>query len=193
MSYRYIMYNSRRIRPFTKHIILTHLPNLIEDFYIDPSAVTHNNYFTAGILEEYFMRYLKKPQLPYHYYIDNIGDDWFSFKGLAEFQPSYYIEDLVQAGVLKYEYLNSMLIVISDDYSRFTVDKRMSEKLCHQVLTDLERRYNLTFDKIHYIDDCLSENWEENLKMSNLKYNYLPAKYFDFQQIKINLNKFKKN
>ena len=36
-----------------------------------------------------------------------------------------------------------MLIVISDDYSRFTVDKRMSEKLCHQVLTDLERRYKV--------------------------------------------------
>ena len=193
MSYQYIMYNSRRRRPFTKHIILTHLPNLIEDFYIEPTAVTHNSYFTVGILNEYFMRYLKKPQLPYHYYIDKIGDEWFNFKGLAEFQPSYFVEDLVQAGVIKYEYLNSMLIIISDDYSRYTVDDRMSEKLCHEVITDLMRRYDLSFDKIEYIDDCLTENWKENLKTSNLKYDYIPAKYFDFQKIKVNINKFKKN
>lgn len=193
MSYQYIMYNSRRVRPFTKHIILTQVGNLIEDHYISPDAITHNDFFTAGVIEEYCMRYLKKEQLPYHYYIDKIGDDWFNFKGLAEFQPSYFIEDLVQAGVIKYEYLDSIVIVLADDFTRYPVDNRMSEKLCHQVLSDLLRRYKLHFEQVHYIDDCLTDNWEENLKTSTLKYNYQLQKYFDFEKIKVNINKFKKN
>ena len=193
MGYQFIMRNSKRVRNITKHVILTHSVNLIENFYISPDTIVHNNFFTAGVMEDYFMRYLKKRVLPYHYYIDNIGDDWYVFKGACEFQPSYFLEDLVQAGVIKYEYLDSIVIVLSDDFSRYPVDNRMSEHLCDKVLSDIMRRYRMTWDKIVYIDDCLQENWKENLRNSTLQYNYKLGTYFDFQKIKVNINKFKKN
>ena len=193
MSYQYIMRNSKRVRYTTKHIILTHSLNLIENFYLAPDVITHNNFFTAGLMEDYFMRYLKKRTLPYHYYIDNIGEDWYVFKGACEFQPSYFIEDLVQAGVIKYEYLDSIVIVLSDDYTKYPIDNRMSEHLCDKVLSDIMKRYGLSWDAIIYIDDCLNDNWEENLKKSTLQYNYKKAFFFDFQKIKTNINKFKKS
>ena len=193
MSYQYIMRNSRRIRPFTKNIIITHAHNLIEDYYISPDAITHNNYFTAGVMEQYFMYSLKKPSLPYHYYVDNIAEDWYIFKGLREFQPSYFIEDLVSAGVMKYEYMNSILIVISDDYSRYNVDQRMSEQLMSKLITELFRKYKIHFDNLFYIDECLSDNWEENLKMSNLAYHYKKAPLFNKAMLKSDYNKFKVN
>ena len=69
----------------------------------------------------------------------------------------------------------------------------MSEHLCDKVLADIMRRYRMTWDKIVYIDDCLQENWQENLRNSTLQYNYKLGTYFDFQKIKVNINKFKKN
>ena len=190
MSYEYIIRNNRRIRPFTKSIIITHVSNLIENHFISPDAVTHNNFFTAGVMEQYFMRSLKKPMLPYHYYVDNIGEDWYIFKGLREMQPSYFIEDLISAGVIKYEYINSILIVISDDFSRYTVDSRMSEQMTSKLITELFRRHKLHYDKLFYIDECLTDNWEENLKTSNLLYKYKPGPYFDKTMIKMDINKF---
>jgi hypothetical protein len=191
LAYDYIMRNNRSVRPFTKNIILTHTINLIEDFYIEPDAITHNNFFTAGVMEQYFMHSLSKPLLPYHYYIDNIGEDWYVFKGMREFQPSYFIEDMVQAGVIKYEYLNSILIVLGDDFSRYTVNRRMSEQLASKLLTDLHKRYKLNFDKMLYIDECLNDNWEENLRMSRLKYHYKKGTFYDDAILRSDFNKFK--
>lgn len=191
MAYQYVIKNNKRIRRFTKHIIITHVRNLIENFYMPPDAISHNNYFTAGIMEQYFMHSLKKEMLPYHFYIDNIGDDWYVFKGLREMQPSYFIEDLVSAGVIKYEYINSILIVVSDDFSLYPINKRMSEQLSSKLVTELFRKYKLHFDDLHYIDECLNDNWEENLRTSDLIYKYKPAKFFDKNILMQDLYKFK--
>lgn len=191
MAYEYIMRNIRRSRHFTKNIILTQSINMIEDFYVSPDAIVHNNYFTAGIMEQYFMYSLHKDMLPYHYYVDNINEDWYIFKGMREFQPSYFLEDLVQAGVIQYQYINSIVIAISEDFSRYNVNSRMSEQLVSKLITDLCRRYKLHFDKVLYIDECLTENWEENLRTSNLKYRFKLGPLFNRDIIKMDINKFK--
>lgn len=194
MTYQYVMYNNKRKRRKTEFIILTHAKNLVETgFPVDPDVITHNNYFTWNIFEHYWMKSLDKETLPCHYFIENIGSDWYSFKGLCEFQPSYFIEDLVSASVIKYQYLRSMLIVIGEDFTKYPVDDRMSEQLAQKILTDIQYRYGVPDNKILYIDECLTDDWENCLRMSNLKYKYQPAKYFDMQQIIKNTKKFKKN
>lgn len=193
MGYEYIMRNVRRIRPFTRNIILTHSRNLIEDHFISPDIITHNNYFTAGVMENYFMVSLKKPMLPYHYYLDKIDSEWYVFKGLRECQPSYFLEDLISAGVIKYQYIDSIIVVISEDFSRYPIESRLSEQLTMKVLTDLLRRYKFNMDDVLYIDECLEDNWEENLKTSKLLYKYTPEIYFDKNTIIKDYNKFKIN
>lgn len=191
----YIIRNNKRIRVFTRNIIITHVKNLIEDDkFIYPDSITHNNFFTAGVMEEYFMKTLKKTSLPYHYYIDNIGEEWYVFKGLREANPSYYLEDLVAGGVLQSQYINSILICISDDFSRYTVDRRMSEQMVSKLITDLIRKYSeLDITKVKYIDDCLTNDWKNNLKMSTLKYKYTEGIYYDRQLIRADYNKFHLN
>jgi hypothetical protein len=190
---QYIIRNYRRIRRKTEYIILTHARNLIEDFYIDPSVIhSSNRKYTWGMWQNYWIDEVKHMVLPCHYFVEFLDKDWVVYKGLHEVQPSYYIEDMVSAGVIKYQYINSILIVIADDYSINTVDRRMSEHLCDKVITGLLREYSLDFTRVKYIDDCLTENWEENLKYSTLTYKYTPAKYFDFQIIKNNIDKYKK-
>lgn len=191
----YIIRNNKRIKVFTKYIIITHSRNLLEDGkFIKPEAVAHNSFFTAGVMEEYFMKTLKKYSMPYHYYVDSIGDDWFIFKELREYNPSYYIEDLVSAGVIEAKYLNSILVCISEDFSRYTIDRRMSEQLVSKLITDLIRKYNdLDITKVKYIDDCLTDNWKDNLSKSTLKYQYKEGIYYDRDLIRMDYNKFHLN
>lgn len=188
----YIIRNYRRFRRKTEYIIITHARNLMEKVYIDPSVIQSTNKYTWGIWQKYFIEDLKKPALPCHYFEEYLDRDYAVFKGIADFQPSYFIEDLVSAGVIEYKYLNSILIVIGDDFSVNTIENRLVEHLCDKVITPLLRTYELDFTRVKYIDDCLEESWEENLKYSTLEYKYVKAKYFDFQTIKSNIDKYKK-
>jgi hypothetical protein len=188
----YIIRNNRRIRRKTEYIIITHARNLMEKFYIDPMVIQSNRQFTWGIWQQYWIEDLKREVLPCHYFQEFLDKDYVVYKGLADFQPSYYIEDLIQAGVMEYKYINSILIVVADDWSINTVERRLSQHLANTVLTPLLRQFELDFTRIKYIDECLMDDWENNLKYSTLEYKYTPARYFDFQVIKSDLDKYKK-
>jgi hypothetical protein len=188
----YQIRNYKRIRRKTDYIILTHARNLIENFYIDNAVIQGSKRYTWGLWQTYWIEDLKKPALPCHYFVELLDTDYVVFKGIHEVQPSFFIEDLVSAGVMKVDYLNSMLIVISDDFSINTLENRMAQHLSDKVLTGLMREYELDFTRIKYIDECLTDDWENNLKFSTLDYKYTPEKYFDFQIIKSNLDKYKK-
>jgi esterase/lipase superfamily enzyme len=190
--YNYVIKNYKRFRRKTEYIIITHARNLIENFYIDPVVIQGSRHYTWGIWQRYWLDDLKKPALPCHYFMEYLDKDYVIYTGLYDFQPSYYIEDMVSAGIIDYKYLNSMLIIVGDDFSINTVERRMSEHLSDKVLTGLLRTYELDFTRIKYIDDCLKPEWKENLQNSVLEYKYEPAKYFDFQVIKGDLDKYKK-
>jgi hypothetical protein len=191
--YNYIIRNYRRYRRKTEYIIITHARNLIENIYIDPIVIKGGGRkFTWGIWQRYWIDDLKKPALPCHYFMEYLDKDYVIYTGLYDFQPSFYIEDLVSAGVIDYKYLNSMLIIIGDDFSTNTIERRMSEHLSDKVLTGLLRTYELDFTRIKYIDECLKPEWKENLANSTLEYQIEPAKHFDFNVIKGDLDKYRK-
>lgn len=188
----YPIINYKRIRKRTDYIILTHSRNLIEKLYIDPVVYKNNKQFTWGIWQRYFMEDLKKPALPCHHFVEFLDRDYVIYNGLYDFQPSYYMEDLVSAGIIDYKYINSILVVIQDDFSINTLERRLSEHLSDKLLTGMLRQYELDFTRIKYLDDCLQENWEENLKFSTLNYQYTKSKFFDFNTLKQDLDKYKK-
>jgi hypothetical protein len=188
----YIIRNYKRIRRKTEYIIITHARNLIEKFYIDPIVIQGNRGYTWGIWQNYWIDEVKHPAVPCHYFVEMLDKDYVVYKGIHEVQPSYYVEDMVSAGVIDFQYLNSLLIVVADDFSINTVENRMAEHLSDKVITGLLREYKLDFTRVKYIDDCLTSDWENNLKFSTLEYKYTPAKYFDFQVIKTNIDKYKK-
>ncbi|ALN97729.1 hypothetical protein Bp8pS_050 [Bacillus phage vB_BpuM-BpSp] len=188
----YILRNFRRIRRRTDYIIITHARNLMEKFYIDPFVIQGNNGFTWGTWQNYFIDDLKKDALPCHYFVEYMERDYVIYKGLADFQPSYFVEDLVSASIIDYKYMNSIVVVISEDFSINTLEDRLCQQLADKVLSPLLRQHELDFTRIKYIDECLKDNWEENLKFSNLNYKYTKQRYFNFQKIKTNIDKYKK-
>lgn len=188
----YIINKDRRIRRKTEYIILSSVRNTQEDFSIEPDLLVDNTMFTWGIWQNYYIDYLQKKLLPCHYFIEKVESDWVIYKGLNIFQPSYFIEDLVSCGVINRNYMNAILILIGQDYSKYTVDKRMSQHLSDKVLTELMRNYKIDFNHIKYIDECFTKDWKENLKFSNIKYKIEPERYFDRQVIKEYVDKYNK-
>ena len=188
----YPLKRNRLIRRKTEYIILAPIRDTVEDGAIDPDILSNNSMFTWGMWQDYYMIYKKKKSLPCHYFVEKVDTDCVVYKGLNDFQPSYFIEDLVSSSVLDRNYMNSILVLYGDDCSRYPFDKRMAEHMADKVITPLLRQYNLDFTHVKMIDDCLKPDWEENLKFSNIQYKIKPQRYFDFQVIKTYIDKFNK-
>lgn len=169
----------RRIRRRTDYILLVPSVMLKEKFYIDPIVLDSGRVYTWGIWEKYFLNDLKKDALPCHYFIEQVAEDYVVYKGLADFQPSYFVEDLVSAGVINRRYLNSIVVVLGENYNRTVFEKRCAEQLSSKVIAPLLREYSLHPERIKFIDECLEEDYKESLSYSTLQYEIEPSKFFD--------------
>lgn len=183
----------KRIRPKVDYIIITQSINLIDkNVYIDPMVYQRSYKYTWGRWQEYFMRDLYKPALPCHYFSEFLDKDFVVYKGLPDIQPSYYIEDLVSAGIIEYKYLNSILVVIGENFTTDNLEQRLTDHLSDKVLCPLIRQKKLDYSRIKLLDDCLTENWEINLQSSILNYDIKPHTYFNPDLLDFSMKRYKK-
>lgn len=180
----------KRIRRRTDYIILVPSLLLKEDFYIDGIVEDSGRLFTYGIWEKYWLKELAKDSLPCHYFSERIAEDFYVMKCLPDFQPSYFLEDLVQAGIINYKYRNSIMVVIGENFNRYPLDRRFCEQISSKVLDPLLREYGIHQDRILFIDEILNSNWKESFKESTLKYNLVTSKHFDMNILRQAINKY---
>jgi hypothetical protein len=182
----------KRIRLRTDYIVLIPSTLLIEEkFFIDPLVINSGNMYTWGIWEKYFLHSLKKEALPCHYFTELVGEDYVTYKGLPDFQPSYFMEDLVSAGIIDYKYRNSLVVVVGENFNLHTLEKRLAEQLASKVLSPLLRINKLHPERIKFIDECFKEDWKTSLKYSTLDYKLTESKYFDINILLSAIFKYK--
>lgn len=181
----------KRIRRRTDYIILVPSTCFRENFYITPLVEDSGDKYTWGIWEYYFYHDLQKEVLPCHYFTERIGEDFTNIVGLSEFHPSYFIEDLVQAGIVDYRFIHSIIISVGCNFNRYPVDKRFSMQITNKILDPLLRKYDLSPDRIKFIDECYKENWQESLENSTLQYKLEESKYFDMNQLTPFIHRYK--
>lgn len=170
----------KRVRRRTDYILLVPSSLLIEKkFYIDPIVLNSGYIYTWGIWERYFLEDLKKEALPCHYFSELVGEDYVTYKGLPDFQPSYFVEDLVSAGIIDYKYLNSLVVVMGENFNMHPLEKRYAEQLASKVLSPLLRQNKIHPERIKFIDECLKEDWKTSLKYSTLQYNIQESNFFN--------------
>lgn len=189
----YQIFKNRKVRRRTDYIILTQATNMIqEDFkYIDP-IVNENTYlYTWGIWQKYFYKNLKRKSLPCHYFCELLDDDYVIYNGLGICQPSYFLTDLVNSGVIDFQYRDSIVIALGDNYNKNTLNKRMMEQLSSKVIYPLLREYGLSPIRVKYIDECLTNNWEVALQLSQPKYLYTKVNNFDTTIMKNIIDNYK--
>lgn len=181
----------KRIRLKTEYIILLQASNLMKNnIPVDPNIIPGSYKYTWGIWQNYFLRDLYQEALPCHYFTELLDRDYVIYKGLPDFKPSYFIEELVKNNILQSQYKNSIVVVIGEDFNTDVLEQRLAEHLSDKVLVPLLREYDLDFTRIKLLDECLDPNWEEYLKHSKLNYNIKKHKYFDMQTIRFSINKY---
>ena len=177
------MYKIRRlksIRAKTEWIIICHSVDLIKnDVYINNIVQRGTYKYTWGIWQEYFMHDLQLDDLPCHYFTELLDKDYVVYKGLADQKKSSFIEDLYTNGIIEYNYKNSILIVLQDNLNYEIPEQRMYDHLSNKIICQLLRQYKLDFTRVKILDECLTKDWELNMKNSKLKYEIIPHKYFN--------------
>lgn len=191
----YQIWKNKEFRPKTEYVILCQAKNTRETRFahFNPLLIKSTMQYTWGYWQEYYMEDLKRRKLPCHYYVEYLDRDYVVFQGLSEEYPSYFIRELVEAGIVKSEYKNAILVTIGENYNIDIPEFRMYEQMCSKCLCSLMRRYKLNQERIVYFDEILSPNWEVMLKQSELTYDIETTSNFDRVILRQFLDYYKHN
>lgn len=183
-NYRIWANRERRFR--TDYIILTHLPNLeIKDHLLPDDMKKSRNKYTWNQWQKYFIKWGNDRKLPVHYFIEMVDHDWAVMKGLEDTKPSYYLDELVSQGIVEGKYRNAVVVFIGENYDLRNLDPRCIEHLSSKVLVPLVKRFKLSWDRIMYLDECLTESFvNSDFDITGSRWMYEPMKNFDMVRVR---------
>lgn len=182
----------KTLRRRTDYILLIPSINFIQSsMFITPLVKDSGYQYTWGIWEKYFLYDLRHKALPCHFFIEEIDNDFACIVGLAKYHPSYFLDDLVQAGIIDYRYRNSIVIMMNYAFDRHIPEKRMYIQMSNKVIDPLLREYDLQPNRVKLFDEFLNDDWEYYLKVSSLDYNLSTTKYFDMNILNQYIFKYK--
>jgi hypothetical protein len=181
MSYN--LYKHYKKRHHTPAIIISHLRNFHnKNLVLEPRLKLGSSTYTWPKIKEHFYRHTVTRDLPFHYFLEQVGDDFDVQVGLPEYAPSLYLYELAAYGLLPDYYKDSIIICIAEDLSFEKAEGRMYEQLCAKLLVPIQERYKKTIqrDKIIYIDEIFNKiTYDLLLEGRALAYDYKPAIYFN--------------
>ena len=186
-SNNYKIYPNRERRFKTEYIILVHMPNFeIKDHLLPEEMKRSKNKYTWNSWQKYFIKWGNDRKLPVHYFEEMVDHDWAIMKGLEDTKPSYYWDELVAQGVVESKYRNAVVIMLGEDYNLRNIELRCIEHLSSKVLVPLVKRFKLSWDKIMYFDECLTEGFvNDDYDMTRRsKWSYVPMKNFDMVRVR---------
>ena len=173
-------YRSKRFN--TNYIIIAHAVDLIKpDIYINPVVNRGTYKLTWDIWQEYWYLYQKKLDVPSHYFVELLNKDYVVFTGLAMQKKSYFLEELANAGLIKDEYRDSLLVLIGENFEYDLPEQRLYQHLANRILSPLCYQYKINFeDRVLTLDEILVPNWKEILDNHKiLNYQITPMNYWN--------------
>lgn len=122
-------------RKHTEKLIFCHLTNVIDrDYFLEPDLLDRDKYYSFAKIKNYYFERLAKEQLPFHYYVDRIGDEWEIMLGAPLNYRSQYLQDLINLGLLSPEYKDATLIVIRDNFELNIPDIRLFKTIGQKII-----------------------------------------------------------
>jgi|JI10StandDraft_1071094.scaffolds.fasta_scaffold59365_5 hypothetical protein len=173
-------------RKHTEKLIFCHLTNVIDrDYFLEPDLLDRDKYYSFAKIKNYYFERLAKEQLPFHYYVDRIGDEWEIMLGAPLNYRSQYLQDLINLGLLSPEYKDATLIVIRDNFELNIPDIRLFKTIGQKIIEPnlfLNRR-NMN-NSVFWFDELFDwKTFNEDKLLYNLqsknRYRIKPMKYFD--------------
>jgi len=176
-------------RKTTKKIILSQLPNFIRKGYpINNNIIFGSSQLTAPIWEYYYEKEVKKEDMaanritgiPYHYLIEQVGNDFQITIGAPEYVVSPFIYDMINNDIIPFEYNDSIVIAIAENMTFERPESRLWDILNFRLIVPLFNRLkysrHLGVDDILYIDEIINYL---NPKLDDSMFNIVKSTYFD--------------
>jgi len=181
--YKIKKYRQKRLK--TQYVILVQAKSFKrKGVYIDPIVYRGTYKYTWGIWQEYFYHDLLYKDLPCHYFVELLDKDYVVFKGLNDFKKSMWLEEQVKNGIIDFQYKDSIIIMIGENFHTDICEYRLLEHLSNKVFSQLFKQFpELSFDRVKILDECLTPNWEANMATAENKYEIEDFRFFN----KINL------
>ena len=172
-------------RNATRYIILAHAPNFIKTgIPINPIVRRGSYKLTWDIWQNYWMYQQKLLDVPVHYYVELLNEDYVVFTGLNIQKNSSYLYELGNNGIITPEYKDSLLVMIGENFFYDLSEERMYKHIANRIITPMMNLYRLPFERVVLMDDCLTTNWEENLKNSQLNYEITLNKFWNMDKFR---------
>lgn len=180
----------RRRSSSDPHVIITHMPNLLlKDFSYGNENLIRGSYkYSWGRTQNYLIRHAFRYGLPMHYYVELLDKDYVVFKGISEYKPSYYVNELVDLGIIQRKYRDAILVVIAEDFSLTTPDERMFSHLADKVLVHIKKTMGIPYNKIDYIDECYTDSYLDHL--DECRFKFKPMTKFDKSKMQLYFRKY---
>ena len=164
--------------------MLVHAPNfVVTDHPVEEALAKGSRKFTWNDWQKYLTTWGNKTKLPNHHFIELVDDDYVVMKGLGETRPSYYLDELVEAGVIARQYQNALIIMIADDFNLRIPSKRFYEILAEKLLVPLLKLYHLDWSRIVYFDECLTDLYFNSIGVEKPevvnRFNFTPMTNLD--------------
>ena len=192
----YKIFNQRHPRFRTDQLIISHARNaLLSSMQFLPGQVLvgGGQAYTWGPWQQYWMRDVISLDLPCHWFAELLGQDYVIYAGLNEDNQSWWVERLVEDGLIPERYLNSLVLFTGEDYSIDALEDRLVDHLCDKLLSALVSKYGMDPIKdFVYIDDCLVDGWESQWKETGGRFAIKPGTFYDPSKIRHRISYFTK-
>jgi hypothetical protein len=184
-------------RNFNKYIVISHIANFVDKLYpFPPDLMNKTTHFVLPQINKFFKENMELRHLPFHYYISQIKDDWYSFNVenfnykshvIAKACKNYYIEE---------KFKNAIIIVLQDNFDQNTLDLRSVEVITSTIISPLCESFKIRPNEgVFFFDEIFNYdlyNRDKELYGLNLDYNYNVVKstYLDPFVFRLHMQKY---
>ena len=185
----------RTYRRQTRHIVIASVMSTIPlnaGDIIDPSVWgAGSSEYTWGRVRKFFtgLPIARHGQLPMHYYMEYLNDDYVSYVGCPLTNKSWFLEAAVSAGVLPIQYLDSVLIVLQENFGIENVERRCWKMLANDVVTPLMRMLDITRERVAYFELLANR---EAINGPDWNYMFREPTYLDPLQFDLQIKEYEK-
>ena len=147
-----------------------------------PGMLKRDNNYKWSIIDDYYRSDLSMMDVPMHYAIERVVNEYDLHIGTPLCNRSWWIDDMITSGVLNSQFKNCRLICVCDDFFENIPDERMWAKLWHALFSSWERTTGYTKNRIHWIDEIIDWGTYEQLKRAKkIDYNIVRSQFFNRQ------------
>lgn len=156
-------------------IIITHGVDLISQIKAYPADMEFDISDKCQINEHtiYFKKVMGYEHLPYHFFLETMLNEVFTFTGSNLSNRSEYLQQLTKEEVLNKQYLDWLLIVVNGNLNYDMIEKIMYTKLAYLVAGYMNYEH-LSINKIKYLYDIVDKD-----KLNKTHFKILPMTHFD--------------